>query len=152
MVRSPGSVHGDDRGGVPGKERGVAEVTVRDETMSGKAIESWVLPDVPDEITTRTLLRLRVREEVARFNAANTEVFRGLVRPADSQEIPAGFVVRKGRRLDWEAQADTACAAFERNGFVMLVGDRQDDDLDDVIDLRQESTVAFVRLVPLVGG
>jgi hypothetical protein len=130
----------------------VGQVTVRDETMSGNAIESWVLPDLPDEITARELLRLRVREEVARFNATASEVFRGLVRPTASQEIPAGFVVGKGRRLDWEAQADSACAAFERNGFVMLVGDRQVDDLDEVIDLRQEPTVAFIRLVPLVGG
>jgi hypothetical protein len=130
----------------------VADVMVRDETMSGKWIESWVLPDLPDQITPRELLRLRVREEVARFNATTTEVFRGLVRPADPQEISAGFVVRKGRRLDWEAQADSACAAFECNGFVILVGDRQVDDLDEVIDLRRESTVAFIRLVPLVGG
>jgi hypothetical protein len=132
--------------------RGVVEVIVRDETMSGKAIGSWVLPDLPDEISARELLRLRVREEVARFNAMTNEVFRGLVRPTDSQEVPAGFVVRKGRRLDWEAQADAACAAFERNGFVMLVDDRQVDNLDEVIDLRRESTVAFIRLVPLVGG
>jgi len=130
----------------------VAEVMVRDETMSGKAVESWVLPGLPDEITARELVRLRVREEVARFNATTTGVFRGLVRPTGSQEIPSGFVVGNGRRLDWEAQADTACAAFERNGFVMLVGDRQVDDLDEVIDLRQESTVAFIRLVALVGG
>jgi hypothetical protein len=125
---------------------------VRDETMSGKAVESWVLPGLPDEITARELVRLRVREEVARFNATATGVFRGLVRPTGSQEVPSGFVVGEGRRLDWEAQADTACAAFERNGFVMLVGDRQVDDLDEVIDLRQESTVAFIRLVALVGG
>lgn len=125
---------------------------MRDETMTGKAIKSWVLPDLPDEITARDLLRLRVREEVARFNASATEVFRGLVRPTGSQDTASGFVVGKGRRLDWEAQADTACAAFERNGFVMLVGDRQVGDLDEVIDLRRESTVAFIRLVALVGG
>jgi hypothetical protein len=130
----------------------VAEVVVRDESMSGKAVESWLLAGLPEEITARELLRLRVREEVARFNATGGALFRGLVRPTDSQETPAGFVVTDGRRLDWEAQADIACAAFVRNGFVMLVGDRQVDGLDEVIDLRRESTVAFIRLVALVGG
>lgn len=130
----------------------MAKLMVRDETMSGRAIESWVLPDVQDEISARELLRLRVREEVARFNATSTEVFRGLVRPADSRETPDGFVVREGRRLDWEVQADTACAAFERNGFVTLVGDRQIDDLDEMIDVSCDRTVSFIRLVPLVGG
>lgn len=95
---------------------------------------------------------MRVREEVARFNATSTEVFRGLVRPADSRETPDGFVVREGRRLDWEVQADTACAVFERNGFVTLVGDRQIDDLDEMIDVSCDRTVSFIRLVPLVGG
>lgn len=130
----------------------MAKLMVRDETMSGRATESWVLPDVQDEISARELLRLRVREEVARFNATSTEVFRGLVRPADSRETPDGFVVREGRRLDWEVQADTACAAFERNGFVMLVGERQIDDLDEMIDVSCDRTVSFIRLVPLVGG
>lgn len=130
----------------------MAEVMVRDETMSGTAIGSWVLPDVPDEISARELLRLRVREEVARFNATTTRVFRGLVRPADSTQTADGFVVGEGRHLDWEVQADTACAAFERSGFVMLVGDAQVDDLDEMIDLSCDRTVSFIRLVPLVGG
>jgi hypothetical protein len=133
-------------------EREMADVTVRDETMSGRAVDSWVLPDLPDEITVRELLRLRVREEVARFNAAGDGVFRGLVRPADAAETPDGFAVGRGRRLDWTAQADVACAAFERNGFVMLVGDGQVDALDELIDLRGDTTVAFIRLVALVGG
>src|SRR3954466_6124805 len=40
----------------------VAEVVVRDETMAGRAIGEWVLPDLPDQITARELVRLRVRE------------------------------------------------------------------------------------------
>jgi len=121
---------------------GVAEVLVRDETMAGRAIDEWILPDLPDEITARELLRLRVREEVARFHAAAGAVFRGLT----------DFTVRRGERLDWTAQADAACAAFTRNGFVMIVGRHQVDDLDQLIDLRGDPTVAFIRLVPLVGG
>jgi hypothetical protein len=34
----------------------------------------------------------------------------------------------------------------------VLVGDRQVDDLDESIDLAVASEVAFVRLVPLMGG
>jgi len=42
--------------------------------------------------------------------------------------------------------------AFSRNGFVVLVGDRQVEGLDELLPLAEASTVAFVRLVPLVGG
>ena len=125
----------------------MAEVLVRDETMAGKAIETWILPDLPDEITARELLRLRIRDEVARHNAAPAPVFRGLVSPPTPHPT-----VGTQRRIDWTAQADAACAAFAHNAFVMIVGASQVEELDQVIDLRSDPTVAFIRLVPLVGG
>jgi hypothetical protein len=122
----------------------MAEVVVRDETMAGRAIDEWVLPDLPDQITARELVRLRVREEVARFNASRQPraAFGGLVRPVE----PARS------RVDWEEQADVACAAFGSNAFVVIAGDRQIEDLDEVIDLRRAHAVSFIRLTPLVGG
>ncbi len=107
---------------------------MRDETMTGREIHSWMLPGLPDKVTARELVQLRVREEVARSGASP------LVRPA-----------RPGP-IDWPAQAEVACAAFARNGFVMIVGEHQVEDLDEVIDLRETPSVSFIRLVPLVGG
>jgi hypothetical protein len=130
----------------------MATVTVRDETPSGKAIDSWVLPDLPTTITARELLRLRVREEVARFNAAEPEFYHGLVQPTDAEATLNGYRLREKRMLDWEKQADAAGTAFVRNGFVMLVGDHQIEELDEIIDLSRDPEVSFVRLVPLVGG
>ena len=134
------------------RETPVPTVTVRDETLTGKPIEQWTLPGLPDAITARELLRLRVREEVARFNAAHTKVFTGLVQPVGATWTGQGYVVRDGKRIDWEAQAQAACDAFYRNGFVMLVDDRQVDELDEVIDLRADVEVSFIKLIPLVGG
>lgn len=128
------------------------DVTVRDETLAGKAIDAWILPDLPETISARELLRLRVRDEVARFNAARSSIFRGLVQPEGTVQIVGGFAVRDGKRIDWESQADAACDAFYRNGFVMLVGARQIDDLDELVDLRLDSQVSFIKLIPLVGG
>jgi hypothetical protein len=60
--------------------------------------------------------------------------------------------MRRPHRIDWERQADAAVEAFGRNGFVVLVGDRQVEDVDEELSLDDASDVAFVRLVPLVGG
>ncbi|GAA3314483.1 hypothetical protein [Nonomuraea dietziae] len=60
--------------------------------------------------------------------------------------------MRTARKLDWEKQADAAETAFARNGFLLLVGDRQIEDLDTEIDLIADPVVSFVRLIPLVGG
>lgn len=130
----------------------MASVTVRDETATGRPIDSWLLPDLPATVTARELVRLRVREEVARFNADRAEYYRGLVQPGETEVTLNGYRVRGRRRLDWERQADAACEAFMRNGFVLLVGDRQVEDLDEVIDLAADLEVVFVKLVPLVGG
>ena len=130
----------------------VATVTFRDETATGKSLSSFDVHDVPDSITVRELVRLRVREEVARYNAAPSTHFGGLVRPEDADVEGTGYRLRSARRLDWETQADVACRSFERNGFFVLVADRQVENLDDVVDLTAASDVAFVKLVPLVGG
>ena len=98
----------------------MTDVKVRDETMTGREIRSWVLPGLPAAMTARELVRLRVR-----FDAPGP---------------------------GWEERAESACAAFARNGFVMIAGDRQVDDLDDVIDLARVAEVSFIQLIPLVGG
>jgi hypothetical protein len=130
----------------------MAQALMRDETTSGREIDAWVLPGLPDLVTARELVRLRVREEVARFDAAGGDVFRGLVRPAAGSETEQGVRVPAGAHIDWRAQADAACDAFARNGFVMVTGDRQIADLDELIDLRRDSEISFIRLIPLVGG
>ncbi|SBT46899.1 hypothetical protein [Micromonospora narathiwatensis] len=126
-------------------------MTVRDETAAGRAVGSIVL-DVPGTVTLRELIRLRVREEVARHNAAPTERFQGLVRPTEAEEDLNGYRMRTPMRIDWERQADAAVTAFERNGFFVLVADQQVEELDEELTLNEAADVAFVRLMPLVGG
>lgn len=130
----------------------MASVVFRDETAIGRALEEFSLPDLPERISARELVRLRVREEVARHNAAPSQHFRGLVKPTDAETELNGYRMRTARKLDWEKQADAAEAAFARNGFLLLIGDRQIEDLDTEIDLTVDPVVSFVKLVPLVGG
>ncbi|PZG20696.1 hypothetical protein [Nonomuraea aridisoli] len=127
-------------------------VTFRDESATGKPLDEFTLPGLPERISARELVRLRVREEVARYNAAPAARFRGLVRPVDAEVELNGYRMKAARRIDWERQADLAEAAFRRNGFLLLVGDRQIDDLSETIDLTVDPVVSFVKLVPLVGG
>ncbi|GAA2393304.1 hypothetical protein [Nonomuraea africana] len=115
-------------------------------------MEEFSLPDLPERISARELVRLRVREEVARYNVAPSHHFRGLVKPSDAEAELNGYRMRTARRLDWEKQADAAEAAFARNGYLLLIGDRQIEDLDETIDLTVDPVVSFVKLVPLVGG
>jgi hypothetical protein len=130
----------------------MALVMFRDETATGRALAEFSLPDLPERSSARELVRLRVREEVARYNASPTHHFAGLVKPTDAEAELNGYRMRTVRRLDWEKQADAAEVAFARNGFLLLVGERQIVDLDMEIDLIADPVISFVKLVPLVGG
>jgi hypothetical protein len=105
----------------------MATVILRTESVGGAAVAAIEVPDVPQSMTARELIRLRAREEFAgRFPDAPPQ--------------------------DREQQADLAERAFRANGFFLLVGDRQVEELDEAVDLRAAPEVLFLRLLPLVGG
>jgi hypothetical protein len=110
-------------------------LTCHDATTAGNAQTTLTLHDLDTTLTLRDLIRHRVREEVAR---------RGGDHPLADRGTPAG--------PGWEAQADAALRSFERNGFVVLVGDRQVVDPDERIDTHQATDVTFLKLIPLAGG
>ncbi|WP_037607095.1 hypothetical protein [Streptacidiphilus rugosus] len=130
----------------------MATVTFRDETATGRALAAFDVAGVPERMTLRELIRLRVREEVARHNAGPGDRFQGLVRPDDAEVELNGYRLRRPRQLDWERQAEVAERAFLRNGFFVLAGDRQVEELDEVVEIGDGAGLVFVRLVPLAGG
>ena len=127
-------------------------ITVLDETTAAKTKATFVLELDTRRLSARELIRQRVRQEVARFNAQRPEVFQGLIQPADSETELNGYRLRKFRTLDWEKQFEAAVRSFEANGFFLLVDGKQVESLDQELELDSTSTVQFIKLVPLVGG
>lgn len=127
-------------------------VTFVDETTSGDRAAGWGLEIAEERLALRELIRRRVFQEVAEFNARTPEVFQGLVQPKDTERVLNGYALRTPRRIDPEAQTDLALKAFAGNGFLVLVGDRQLTDLDEEIELALGTEVTFLKLVALVGG
>jgi hypothetical protein len=60
--------------------------------------------------------------------------------------------VRKIERPDLEAEVARAIAQFSSRRFIMLLDDRQIEDLDAAVGLRPDSEIVFVHLMPLKGG
>jgi hypothetical protein len=130
----------------------MGSVIVVDETTSGECAEAWELAVQEERLTLRELVCRRVREEVARYDAGSAGVFRGLVRPSGAERILDGYRLRERREIDAEEQCRLALEAFGRNGFLVLVGERQVEELDAVVELAEGTRVSFLKLVPLVGG
>jgi len=128
---------------------------IRDETTFdlGDDADNGFLLDVPDErITVWELIRARVYREVYQYNVDRPEYFQGLIQPSDAERSLNGFKMRRNRTIDPERQFQMAIKAFYRNGFIVLLDDRQVDELEEEIEIRPDTTVTFLKLVPLVGG
>ena len=128
---------------------------IRDETtvgLGGDEDRDFTLDVMGGRITVRELIRTRVANEVRDYNLSQPEYFRGLVQPTDAERSLNGFRMRKRRRIDPEKQFELAIKAFYANGFIVLVNDRQVDELEEEIEIRPDTTFTFLKLVPLVGG
>ena len=121
-----------------------------DETTAGHRRSAGTFQFDTANPTLREIIRLRVQQEVARFNAADYKMFQGLVQPEESERILNG--VRTRPVLDWQRQFAKAVTAFQGNGFLVLLDDRQIMDLDETLHLTAQSKITFLRLVPLIGG
>lgn len=129
-----------------------AAVTVHDETTHGETTGELTLEFLTERVTAREIIRSRIYQEVTEYNARQAGLFRGLVQPRDAERTSEGFRLSTPRRIDWAEQYEAALASYARNGFLLLVDDVQVTDLDTEIELRHDTRVSFLRLVPLVGG
>jgi len=128
------------------------QVTVHDQTSSGQETGELVLDLLTERITVRELIRSRVYQEVHDYNRKTQGPFKGLVQPTEAEAELNRPRTPRTRTIDWHRQYEVAIEAFEGNRFLVLVNDRQVADLDQELVLTPETHVAFLRLVPLVGG
>ena len=125
-------------------------LSILDETTTGGRQSAGAFQFDTAAPTLREIIRLRVQQEVDRFNQTDREVFRGLVQPEESERILNG--VRERPFLDWQKQYAKAIASFNGNGFLVFIDDRQITDLDEAVQLTPQTQVTFLKLVPLIGG
>lgn len=142
----------------------MAVLAMVDHLLGREKTEAMRLEWATETMTVRDVIRSRIQQEVAAYNAtlaADDAVPRPklLVTPTETEALlnakPSKIgpnTAKKRQPVDWEAQYDAACKAFTTNGFFVLVDDKQVDALDEPVALRRESEVTFIKLVPLVGG
>jgi hypothetical protein len=127
-------------------------ITFKDETATGKILQELPIEVKAEILTVKDIIMARVQAEVESYNAKLPEYFNGLVQPTDAERVLNGYRLRERRQIDAEKQSYIALKAFQENGFFILIDNRQVDDLEEQILLRQNSEISFVKLTPLVGG
>jgi hypothetical protein len=127
-------------------------ILISDELLNGTITNQFEIELSENTITAQELIELRVYSEVESYNKKQTMYYKGLVDPSDAEKTLNGFKLKIQQSIDAEKQVYIALNAFQKNGFFILVDDKQIEELEQRIVLQETSKVSFVKLTPLVGG
>jgi hypothetical protein len=127
-------------------------LTIKDETATGRILNELVIALERETVTIKDIIESRVRAEVNSYNEKLLMLYRGLVQPNEAESALNGYKLKQGKKVDAEKQIYVALAAFQQNGFFVLVDNRQAELLDEEVLVNDATTVSFVKLTPLVGG
>jgi signal transduction histidine kinase len=134
-------------------------------TISGKVIgksqnlfTTWQMNLPNQQLTLGELLTQVVQAEIKAFHDRQSQ--QRLTKVLGLVEIAAGVAQGKitsgGSELDQtvdEQQAiDNALQSFQDGFYLVFIDDQQQENLADLVDLKTNSELLFLRLTPLVGG
>lgn len=101
---------------------------------------------IPERLTVRQLICHYVQQQVERQQQVKSE-------PSNSFFIPKTVKqATPGSKPTIEQLQERALTAFTDNQIVVLLNDRQAEELDENIEITGKSNVTFLRLTPLIGG
>lgn len=123
-------------------------LTIHDETASGQKTHSFTMDCLTERLTVGDLIKARIYQEVQDYNLREPEYFRGLVEPSQAERVLNGYKLKARRKIDWEEQYERALEAFKRNGFFVLVGDKQAESLEQEFEVKVET---MIRLGQMAG-
>lgn len=137
-------------------------VSVVDETLGAVSPDKRRLERKPlridaSRITARDLIRFRVEQEIERREEPSRRL--AYVPPEPERALNEEAVARRsfspgknGGPEDILVAIAIAHEGFEAGRYLLVVNDRQIDDLDAEIRLSETNEACFVRLLPLQGG
>ncbi len=122
-----------------------------DENSFGTIFNEWQMSFDRVEVSVRDVITERVMQEVIRYNQSASMCKFDLVQPTELERQLNG-PDKKRPPVDVDKQIAIALQAFKSNGFFIFIGDNQVESLDDIITIRPQTRVSFIKLTPLVGG
>jgi hypothetical protein len=127
-------------------------ISIKDENVSGKVLQETKVGFSSETVSIKEIIEARVRQEVESYNSRLPEYYNGLIEPGDAEKTINGYKLRHKKNIDAEKQVYVALDAFQKNGFFVLVDNRQCTSLEQTVQIRKDTNVSFIKLTPLVGG
>jgi len=117
-------------------------IHAQDQGTDGKTLREFVLNFLTERVTVRELLRSRIYQGVTEGNARRAMAAGKGGAPSKTKPVTLNFDDEFKKALD----------AFKVGRVIVLVDDKQLDDLATQVVVAPSTSVTFLRLVPLVGG
>ena len=127
-------------------------ITIKDEAFAGKILQEIILNFKSELVSVKEIITERVRCEVDNYNLKLPEYFNGLIEPSDAEKTLNGYKLKPKKLIDPEKQVYIALDAFLKNGFFVLIDDVQSENLEQMVELRHDTMISFIKLTPLIGG
>ncbi|CAM1371604.1 conserved hypothetical protein [Tenacibaculum litopenaei] len=129
------------------------KITIKDETLAGDILDTLELVVSSEILTVKEIIAARVAAEVDAYNKKLPEYFKGLVQPTEAEKTLNGFKLKdKKKTIDVEKQVFVALDAFQKNGYFVLIDNNQAESLQQQVLVRENTSISFIKLTPLVGG
>ena len=128
------------------------KILIKDETPGGETQNSFPIEIKQEYLTVKELIKIRIFEEVKRYNEKLPEYFSSLVQPTNSEVTLNGYKMIEKKKVDPEVQFYHALDAFMKNGFFLILNNVQISSLEEKIKIQDNMELNFVKLTPLVGG
>lgn len=130
----------------------ITTITIKDTSATGEVKHQRQIQLPSSTLTIEEIIKARVYEEVKAYNEKAPAYLNSLVQPTETESFLNQNKLNKRRQIDAEQQYYIALDAFQKNGFFVLVDDRQISELGTMVSLKDHSEVSFIKLTPLVGG
>ncbi len=127
-------------------------ITIKDETFTGETLHTVDLSFESEQVSVKEIISERVIQEVAKYNEKADGYFRGLIEPSQAEKTLNGYKLKERKKVDAEKQVYVALDAFQKNGFFVLIDNVQSESLEQMVQLKADTSVSFIKLTPLVGG
>lgn len=129
------------------------KITIKDETLAGDILDTIELVVSSEILTVKEIIAARVATEIDAYNKKLPEYFKGLVQPTEAEKTLNGFKLKdKKKTIDVEKQVFVALDAFQKNGYFVLIDNNQAESLQQQVLVRENTSISFIKLTPLVGG
>lgn len=123
-------------------------ITLQDASLQDQHQSPWQMDIFEEQSTLREILRSRIYQEVSEYHAKKRSQALCLItpRPVEPQQADATPPV------DWQIHYEQAITAFQKRRYLVLINGRQITELDASIHLTNQTTITFLKLIPLIGG